>query len=1505
MSIPTGSTRIFQPGDIIGGRYQLESLLGQGGMSSVYKASDPNLKRTVAIKIIHPHLSTDPTFFGRFEQEAAAVAQLRHPNIYQVHDFNQDSGTYYMVMEYVEGVTLEARLKALNSAGQRMSLREATQLMAIICDAVDYAHQRGLIHRDLKPSNVMLNPDGEPILMDFGIARLMSGQNFTATGAAIGTAAYMSPEQARNIQVDHRTDIYALGVMLYEMVSGRRPFDGDSFVSVLLQHVNDPVPDIRAINRNTPSSLVEIIGKALAKEPAQRFNSANEMANALRSVVIGSSQQMRSLSGIAPTPVEATEVMSPFPAPTITPPLPTTVNPTPATMVHPPTTGSDAAASSPSATPTRGRRPLLLVGGLLGGCLLLGVIIVAVVFLLNRDNLAGPQATTQGMALIPGGSYTIGANNPGSNYAPVQQIVLSDFWLDKREVSNAEYAAYLADGGEGFPSGWSGSSFPTGQENHPVQGIPFTFAEEYCDWQGKRLPTEAEWEVAARGRAGLLYPWGESANLVTLPRASTYPVGSQSQNRSPFGIYDMAGNVWEWVIEPYSPVPQGQEVLRGGQYGLLRDMAYRLIGDPNVPGVYAAAGIRCAANPDAVTVVPDDSLYLRDDFTDPESGWPTGNSETGIFGYHPPGDYHVEVFRPNAVTTVFRNPGHNDYTIEVEVRIDHTDTPNDAFRYGLAFRRQGDNFYGFTISPLQQNWQVFRQDGGSQTVLAEGSHNSLRGLSQNDTLRVDASGDRLVFHINNLVVAQLRDSRYTQGEIGFYVETFVQSLAHIHYDSIQVREVEMGPDPSLLYFDDFTNPDSGWPTAYGDVGFIGYHPPDYYHVELHSAGFNQAAYPSLQFDDVTIEVHAFVNHTETTAGEFWYGVIARRTGSNYYLFAIAPRSGRWQISRHSFNGFTILAEGESNAITPELGENVFLIHLKGAQLALLLNEQPISLVEDDALTSGDIGFYVTSEDETLVHVHYTRVAVRRVGEDAFTVVPAATTVAMVAPTPAPTTPVSHDHNPTPSPVPTSEPSPTPTTPPADPANMVPVKEGTYPIGAAQTADLAAFWLDMFEVTNSQYEAFVQATGTAAPASWSGGTMPTALAGHPVEGVRWAEAAAYCAWAGKRLPTEAEWEAAARGPIGWRYPWGNNAAAVSLPASGTYPVGAILTNRSYSGAYDMAGNVWEWVDTPHTAVPDGQKVLRGGANNFQNDLLFRAVGDPDSSIMFANAGIRCAANRVDEADETVLLRDTFADINSGWWQARQPIGPYFYGYHPTDFYHMQIRGSDSCLFVDQTVAAADYVAQIDVFVAATETGAGSYRYGLAFRVSGNDYYALVVSPLGQTWQLLKSGSGGLRLMAEGAVDSLRGHEPGLTDRLAVVANGPAFALFVNGELVGQAVDGEYAAAHIGFYIGTLDEPYIHIHFDTVEVRPLPANAPAAPSAPTGGNYPRESALCGGSVSAEDTLTSFFSHTVAAGETMTAIAARYGLTLEALMGANGRSVNDANLIRPGQTILIPQE
>lgn len=276
----------FQTGTIINDRYQLSEVVGQGGMSTVYLGFDPRLERQVAIKALHPFLTDQADFLIRFKQEASSIAKLRHQNIIQVFDYNEFGGIHYIALEYVEGGNLKQYLARLKRDEQYMPLSLLLPTMARLCDAVAYAHNHQMLHRDLKPENVMVRPDGEPVLTDFGIVKMLSGLNITTqTESLLGTAAYMSPEQIRSERLDHRSDLYSLGVVLYEMATGARPFVGNSPVQIMMKHSLDEVPpfshfvdELRVAEIN---QLRPIIEKALQKEPNQRYKTALDFKAAL------------------------------------------------------------------------------------------------------------------------------------------------------------------------------------------------------------------------------------------------------------------------------------------------------------------------------------------------------------------------------------------------------------------------------------------------------------------------------------------------------------------------------------------------------------------------------------------------------------------------------------------------------------------------------------------------------------------------------------------------------------------------------------------------------------------------------------------------------------------------------------------------------------------------------------------------------------------------------------------------------------------------------------------------------------------------------------------------------------------------------------------------------------------------------------------------------------------------------------------------------------------------
>ena len=264
-------------GEVIAGRFEIVELIGKGGMSSVFKAHDRLLDRIVALKILHPHFTEDEEYVERFRREARSVAQLSHPNIVTVIDRGEDEGRQYIVFEYVEGENLKQLLERTGP----MPVRDALIMALQMARALSFAHGRGLIHRDVKPQNVLLNADGQAKMTDFGIARSLDVQGVTITGTVLGTSEYIAPEQARGNQVDAQTDVYSLGVVLYELLTGRVPYDGDNFVTVALRHVNEPVPSLLERRPDAPPRLALAVERAMAKSPDERYESMDHLVEEL------------------------------------------------------------------------------------------------------------------------------------------------------------------------------------------------------------------------------------------------------------------------------------------------------------------------------------------------------------------------------------------------------------------------------------------------------------------------------------------------------------------------------------------------------------------------------------------------------------------------------------------------------------------------------------------------------------------------------------------------------------------------------------------------------------------------------------------------------------------------------------------------------------------------------------------------------------------------------------------------------------------------------------------------------------------------------------------------------------------------------------------------------------------------------------------------------------------------------------------------------------------------
>ncbi len=607
-------------GITLGGRYRILENIGEGGMAVVYKASDLNLDRFVAIKFILLHRSGSDTSLVRFKQEALALAKLSHPYILSIFDIGDFEGRPYLVMEYIPGGTLKDMLK-----GKPIPWVRAAQITASLARALETAHSKGIIHRDVKPANILMANGRDPKLSDFGIAKLIlddeTTNDLTGTGRGIGTYKYMSPEQGKG-HVDARSDIYSLGIVFYQMVTGRIPFDADTPLHAMILKSTEKLPNPRQYAPSLPAHIEKILVKALAREPEDRFQTMRQFADTLEgrtaitdpidedktktvnvlSPIFGNGKNRFSGALIAVVLLLCCggsfigayqfipAIFTPAPTSTRTP------SPTP------------RATNTPRFTPTPTPFP---------------------------EEFTNDTGAT--MRLIPEGEFTMGGNDGYADERPIHLVYLNAYYIDKYEVTNSMYEACVDDGACNPPQETSSMTNPRYYGNsqfadYPVIYVNWYQAETYCEWRGARLPTEAEWEKAARGTDGYKYPWGNSfqcrnGNFDDLMRLDGYvipggpncdgykdiaPVGLFDSGSSPFEIYDMAGNVWEWVADWYDrdyysdpsyKNPQGASsgngrVARGGAWDVANTknlLATRRVSfDPSTAGNYL--GFRCASS---------------------------------------------------------------------------------------------------------------------------------------------------------------------------------------------------------------------------------------------------------------------------------------------------------------------------------------------------------------------------------------------------------------------------------------------------------------------------------------------------------------------------------------------------------------------------------------------------------------------------------------------------------------------------------------------------------------------------------------------------------------------------------------------------------------------------------------------------------------------------------------------------------------------------------------------
>ncbi|MDT4967028.1 MAG: eukaryotic-like serine/threonine-protein kinase [Acidobacteriota bacterium] len=646
---------MVSPNTILQGRYRIVQQLGAGGMGAVYQAMDENLSCVVAVK---ETFATTDGHRRAFKREAELLANLTHPALPRVTDHFTLDKEQFLVMQFISG----------NDLAELLTLRERPFSTARVLEWADqlldaleelHSYKPPIIHRDIKPANLKLTKKGKIILLDFGLAKGIAGQMSTIEGEHSGlsvygyTRQYAPLEQIRGAGTDPRSDLYSLVATLWTLLTGEIPLDALARIEEKEEGKPDPLPLASELNSEVPHAVALILQKAMSVNRNSRYASAVEMRKSLHDALEAERQRLadysqqvgeaRTLREPAPTSGPPTSGPLELP-PTSAAPQPTENSKENASLApqrkheHVPTIvsprpnvpswdGQTAAPSttsvaSPLTSRTRGSRKIIFIVA----ALVLAITGAVVMWLMSsrtnerqaKNQQGGQQATGKesnptppaGMAYVPGGEFTLGRDAGDEYERPAHKVTVRPFFVDQYEVTNEDYAKFVKGTNHRAPSNWVGGSYTAVVGRKPVTGVSWDDASDYAKWAGKRLPSEEEWEFAARGTDGRIYPWGNEwkqglANADEASRSLT-DAGS-SKGASPFGAYDMVGNAWEWTASKLAAYPSGQlpkqplsgdlRVIRGGSYVESKNEAtttYRRGYPARGQYDYGNTGFRCA-----------------------------------------------------------------------------------------------------------------------------------------------------------------------------------------------------------------------------------------------------------------------------------------------------------------------------------------------------------------------------------------------------------------------------------------------------------------------------------------------------------------------------------------------------------------------------------------------------------------------------------------------------------------------------------------------------------------------------------------------------------------------------------------------------------------------------------------------------------------------------------------------------------------------------------------------
>lgn len=791
------------------GQYQIVEQIGQGGMATVYKAFQPSINRYVAVKILPSQYALDPNFVKRFEHEAKAIAALEHPHILPVYDFGTQDGLTYMVMRYVPEGTLS------NLMGKPIPYEWVVRLIGAMARALDYAHKQGVVHRDIKPSNILIDKNGEALLTDFGIAKMMEttgATQLTGAGSVLGTPAYMSPEQAKGQAVDGRSDIYSLGVVLYELLTGQQPFRADTPLAVVLKHVSEPLAPPRAVKADVPEPLERVVLKAMSKEPAQRYQSAGEMEQALYgalqeiegtaktvAVAPGSKQATLDVTNVVPPPSPPTPQKKSLMGPiliggaivlvllcvggaallfmlapggnnggtaTLTARTPVNIGvaktPTP-TPVPPTATPTNTPTPPPATATVPAAKPTVSTNVIVPELPDLGKILFQDDFSDNgNDWFEGEQDDEYGLTKseFVDGRYRISQEAKQGVFAWNGQDGrnFKDFMLSV-EATPVEYTANFAYG-------------VTVRENS--KGDLYVFEIDTDGYYSVSVKVNNEWTT--------LVDW-----------TKLKAIKSEGTNRLSVQAF---GSTFMFLVNDQFATTIEDNTLTNGEIGLAIDLYNE--GDKasvdfdnlQVLNLSDTQQEAMLDRPDSNGAENSGELLFEDTFDSDSKGWATGEFEDNYSvntATVENGQYTLSVKDKDQafVEKLLPSREFDDFILTVEA------TPGDAgqnYSYGVSFRENKDDiFYAFEIGNdgqyavllFDKEWKRLKDWSTSKAIK----------VGQTNKITIQAEGGHLTFYVNDEKLTTLENDTSLSGKIGLIIAMFEKETeATVHFDNLVIRK---------------------------------------------------------------------------------------------------------------------------------------------------------------------------------------------------------------------------------------------------------------------------------------------------------------------------------------------------------------------------------------------------------------------------------------------------------------------------------------------------------------------------------------------------------------------------------------------------------------------------------------------------------------------------------------------------------------------------------------------